>query len=230
MTSSQLSCVLLTTDQDALATPAEAFARTVLDLRHVSRYPRSARQLDPEAIAALGRGAVDLLVSFLCPVVVAPAALQAARLAAINFHPAPPEWPGVGAASLALYHGDTSFGVTAHLMAEHVDSGAILRVARFLIRPEDRCETVWARALEQTLSLFCDVMRDIAATGRITLSAERWARAAMSRRAFERWMTISPTDPIDDIDRKVRACRHSQFPGPFVEIAGWRFELPPASE
>jgi hypothetical protein len=37
MTVSHVNCVLLTTDQDTLATPAEALARSTLDLRHVSR-------------------------------------------------------------------------------------------------------------------------------------------------------------------------------------------------
>lgn len=51
----------------------------------------------------------------------------------INFHPAPPEWPGRGSASLALFNGDKSYGATAHIMDLSVDSGKILMVKRFSI-------------------------------------------------------------------------------------------------
>lgn len=55
---------------------------------------------------------------------------------AVNFHPAPPDYPGSAANHLALYEGAERFGVTAHGMVSRIDAGPILAVADFPIPPD----------------------------------------------------------------------------------------------
>jgi len=143
----------------------------------------------------------------------------------VNFHPAPPEWPGRGSASLALFHNETSFGATAHTMAPDVDAGPILAVKRFAILPGESCETVFARAEEACLELFQEVVKQVTDHGCLPPpTGESWRGRPMTRKQFEEWLVLNPADR-DTFVRKVRAARHSRFPGPYVVIHGYKFGL-----
>ncbi|MDD4877107.1 MAG: formyltransferase family protein [Dehalococcoidales bacterium] len=201
----------------------------MFDVRYIGQYNRNQKKFSPEVFDIFAQP-VDYLFNYLSPIIVPGCILQHVRCAAINFHPAPPELPGVGSASYALYENAESFGVTAHLMTEQIDAGEIIRVIRFPIVPEDTCDRLFQRALNYSLILFYEVLYEIARAGQVTFSNEKWKRKAFTRKQFERWMTLLPTDTLDEFDRKVRAIRHSQFPGPFLEINGLRFELPPRKD
>lgn len=221
------SAILLLGERGRATDEAEACASELFELRAVARYPRHATRLGAEVEQALASRMVDFILSVLSPVILPPEALRRARIGAVNFHPAPPEWPGVGAASYALYAGDRTYGVTAHIMEERVDAGQILRVDRFPIDATDTCDSLMDRAIAQSLAQFRSLAADLARARLPDPSGDRWAHRATSRRDFERWMTIRPDDPADEIERKIRALRSARFPGPFVELAGERFELPP---
>ncbi len=226
MNETKYTCILLSGDHDHLSSSAETFARKLFDVRHVSRYPRDAKYLAAEVTDLTRGGEIDFLFSYLSPVIVPERILQSIRRAAINFHPAPPDWPGIGSASFALYEGDETFGVTAHLMTSTVDSGPIVRSMRFPIVPEDDCETLWGRALDFSLFLFYDVLGHAAHTGQAQPCGDQWKRSAVRRAEFEKWMRVMPSDSSDEVRRKVRALRHSRVPGPWVEVAGMKFHLP----
>jgi methionyl-tRNA formyltransferase len=226
MSSSKYSCILLTSDREHLSSAAETFARKLFDVKHVSRYPRGAKHLAAEVTDLTRGGEVDFLFNYLSPVIVPERILQSIRRGAINFHPAPSEWPGIGSASYALFEGDETFGVTAHLMTSKVDSGPIVRSLRFPIVADDDCESLFARALNFSLFLFYDVLAMVAQTGTANACNEKWKRDAIRRAEFEKWMRISPSDSAEEVRRKVRALHHSMLPGPYVEVAGMRFHLP----
>jgi len=226
--SKPMSCILLTNEHEHLSGAAEQFARRLFDVRHVSRYPRDAKALAPEVeqLAQSRSQRIDYLFNFLSPVIVPHEILRAIRKSSINFHPAPPKWPGVGSASLALYEGDEVFGATAHAMIAKVDSGAILRAIRFPILLQDDCQSLFGRAREFALLLFYDVLTELARGGKIDPSGDTWERPAVTRAEFENWMRISLDDEPEDILRKARALSHPRLPGPYVELAGMRFYLP----
>ena len=226
MTNGKYSCILLTSDREYLSSAAETFARKLFDVKHVSRYPRDARHLAADVTDLTRGGEIDFLFNYLSPVIVPERILQSIKRAAINFHPAPPEWPGIGSASYALYEGDETFGVTAHVMTAKVDSGAIVRSMRFPIVPDDDCESLFQRALHFSLFLFYDVLSNAAQAGEARPSGDAWKRSAIRRAEFEKWMRVSTSDTADEVRRKVRALRHSTLPGPYVEVAGMKFHLP----
>jgi methionyl-tRNA formyltransferase len=220
------SCALLLSDHAGLADSAEAFVRAAFDVRYTVRRSRWDNRVDSNMEAAFEPG-FDCLFNFLCPVILPERLLQKVRGPAVNFHPAPPEWPGIGSPSLALYHGETTFGATAHLMVGKVDSGAILKVIRFPIADAETCETLFARSLAHALLLLYQVGSEIAVGNTLSPNGETWKRPALTRRQFEDWMTLDVAADPEEVRRKVRALRHSKFPGPFVNLAGYRFALPP---
>lgn len=71
------------------------------------------------------------LLSFASTVVVPGPLLKRFGYDAYNFHPGPPNYPGWAPAHFAIYDRATSFGVTAHVMHERVDSGPIIAVDLF---------------------------------------------------------------------------------------------------
>jgi methionyl-tRNA formyltransferase len=222
-------CVLLATDRADLAGPAEAVASALFDVVHASRHARQETAFPAAAVDAVGRGDVDVLLNFLAPMIVPSRVLDGVRREAINFHPATPDWPGIGSASYALYRGDAEFGVTAHRMTATIDGGEIVRVARFPVERGDTCESLFDRALRRSVSVFRDVCEDLARNGGLRPSGDRWARPAITRREFERWMLLSPADSREEVARKVRALKHSRLPGPFFLIDGELVPVDPAS-
>ena len=56
-----------------------------------------------------------------------------AKIASINFHPAPPKYRGRGGINYALYNEEKKFGVTVHLMDQKIDNGKIIAVKYFKI-------------------------------------------------------------------------------------------------
>ena len=73
------------------------------------------------------------LIGFATPVIVPPDILQALGYGAYNFHPGPPQYPGFAPAQFAIYDQAAEFGATVHEMADRVDSGPIVDVARFSV-------------------------------------------------------------------------------------------------
>ena len=71
-----------------------------------------------------------------------------------NFHPGPPAYPGVYPANFAVYDGAVQFGVTAHVMAEQVDEGAIVGIGHFDIPPDTSVSTLEIKAYLALFELF----------------------------------------------------------------------------
>ena len=107
-------------------------------------------------------------------------------------------------------------------MTATIDGGEIVRVARFPVERGDTCETLFDRALVRSVGVFKDVCEELARNGGLRPSGDRWARPAITRKEFERWMLLSPEDSREEVARKVRAVKHSRLPGPFFLIGGER--------
>ena len=203
------------------ANAAEDFCRTLFAVKQVVRSSRGS--ILPELDGA------DYLFNFLSCQKVPKKALDSVKMA-INFHTAPPEFPGRGSASYALFNalngGKWEYGVTAHFMEETFDSGKILKAIRFPIMKDDYCDTLFERALNYTLLLFYDVLNGVA-TKNLRFLDEKWARKATTRKEFEKWMILNMNDSEDINYKKIRALQHNKFPGPYIEIFGERFFLSP---
>jgi methionyl-tRNA formyltransferase len=143
----------------------------------------------------------------------------------VNFHPAPPEYPGRGGASRALFDGSATFGATAHRMERTPDSGPIYAVERFPIEPAEGCASVFARAEAACLDLLGGIVSHLAEHQTLPPPTDaKWVGRAMTRKQFEAWLVLDPADP-ESFERKIAAARHPRFPGPYVIVNGHRFGL-----
>ena len=126
--------------------------------------------------------------------------IEKASVAAINFHPAPPEYPGSGCINFALYDGCESYGVTAHLMNEKIDNGKILECRRFPVCKNDNLSTVGARTYSELTGLCLDFITQISSRGdgfirkRLLESKNiSWRGEARRISELEKLQEISPT-------------------------------------
>ena len=70
----------------------------------------------------------DYIISYLSRWIVPKSVINSAKKAAINFHPASPDYPGIGCSNFALYDESIIYGVTCHHMDSKVDTGKIIAI------------------------------------------------------------------------------------------------------
>ncbi|MDT4969346.1 MAG: methionyl-tRNA formyltransferase [Acidobacteriota bacterium] len=166
----------------------------------------------------------DYLLSYLSPWIVPDALLKRARIASINFHPGPPEYPGIGCTNFAIYNNESDFGVTCHHMAPRVDTGKIIAVRRFPLLAADSVYSLTQRCYTQILALFFEMMSGVLAGEELPESTERWTRLPYKRSELNALCRIEPDMTTEEIRRRLRAVTFPGAPGGYVEIGGFRFE------
>lgn len=146
----------------------------------------------------------DVILSY-CSRWIVPQWLLDRASIALNFHPAPPEYPGIGGLNWALYEERTSFGVTCHHMAGKVDSGPIVQVVRFPIRRADDAPALFRRTHQHLEYLAGGVSGRLASGWKPTASAESWAGPPRTRRQLNAMMKLRGDAPPSELIKRVRA-------------------------
>ncbi|MEW6403826.1 MAG: formyltransferase family protein [Chloroflexota bacterium] len=166
----------------------------------------------------------DYVISYLSRWVVPEYLLNHTRIASFNFHPAPPEYPGIGCNNFALYEDAKEYGVTCHHMAPRVDTGGIIAVKRFPMFPTDNVASLLARTYAYQIVLFYEILSLIAEGKPLPSSEEKWTRKPFTRVEFNRLFEITPDMPKEEIARRVRAISYGPWQ-PKIELEGFVFEL-----
>ena len=162
----------------------------------------------------------DLIISHLSPWIIPVSLLRRATFAAINFHPGPPEYPGIGCTNWAIYHEEKIFGVTCHHMAPTVDTGPIIAVRRFPLLSTDSVYSLTQRCYAEILALVHEILSRLAAGMPLPESAETWKRKAYRRSELNALCRIEPDMDAAEVRRRVRATTFPGAPGAYIEIGG----------
>jgi len=159
------------------------------------------------------------------------ALIDKAKIAAINFHPGPPEYPGSGCVNFALYNNAKNYGVTAHVINEKVDNGEILEVRRFPISSFDDLPSVLARTHSELSNLCSDFISKIFSNGESFIEEkksaskhEKWSGDAKLMKELELLQTVSPDVSEEELKRIIRATYIEGYP-PRIELHGFKFYL-----
>lgn len=187
-----------------------------LDLRIGSRF-------DPFPEDAYS-SQVDYTVSYLSPWILPDYALKSTKLAAINFHPGPPEYPGTGCTNFAIYDQVDTYGVTAHIMNQTVDSGQILMVSRFPVLSSDSVYDLTEKCYREIIRIFPLVMDSFLRNIPIPQADERWTKKATTRKQLDQLCRIECSMSKEEIARRIKATSYPGMPGAFIELFGNRFE------
>ena len=149
-------------------------------------------------------------------------------LGAYNFHPGPPEYPGIFPSVFALYAGEKNFGVTLHEMAAVVDSGPIVAVERFAIKPEwDRLalDTATFTALTHLLARCAGHLNDTNTP--LAHASETWGTPRRTRKDFDSLCRLPEDASAEEFIRRYRAVGEGPEHALTVSRFGRTFALQP---
>ncbi len=165
----------------------------------------------------------DYIISYLSPWIIPAYLLNRAGKAGINFHPGPPEYPGIGCTNFAIYNNENVFGVTCHYMKPKVDTGKIIAVRRFRFFSGDSVFSLTQRCYSYILTLFYEIMSIIYDNGVLPVSEEVWRRKPYTRKELNDLCSLSADMSVDEAARRVRAVSFPGAPGAYVKIGNMKF-------
>ncbi len=166
----------------------------------------------------------DLVISYLSQWIIPKQVLEKAKIAALNFHPGPPEYPGIGCTNFAIYDQADEFGVTCHHMAAKVDTGDIVAVKRFPVYEEDTVYSITQRCYGEILNLFYEIFYLVMNGENIPLSGETWQRKPYLRKELNELCRLTTDMDIREIERRIKATTYLQ-PWAYLEVGEEKYKL-----
>lgn len=147
----------------------------------------------------------DLLISYLAQWIIPEPVLKNASYAAINLHPGPPEYPGIGCTNFAIYNREKEFGITCHHMLPQVDAGSVIAVRRFPVFETDNVFSVTQRCYTFILHLFYELVSDILLGKPLPQSTENWTRKPYKRKDLDELCALKPGMSEEEVQRRIKA-------------------------
>ena len=147
----------------------------------------------------------DIIISYLSQWIIPDKVLKNAAIMAINFHPGPPEYPGIGCTNFAVYDGVSEYGVTCHHMLAKVDTGKIISVKRFPVYKTDTVFSITQRCYALIVNQCFEVFDYIIKGKPLPESDEFWTRKPFLRKELNRLCRITPDMPVEEMNRRIKA-------------------------
>jgi methionyl-tRNA formyltransferase len=217
----ELSVLFLSKKENVFAQRAADFIQQHFQQSLIFSGDRK-EKLPPEVLNWKG----DLMISFISSWVFPQPLLSRVGYAAINFHPGSPEYPGTGCTNFAIYNGSREYGVTCHHMKASVDSGDIIAVKRFPLKPEDSVYDVTQHCYRLIEELFYEIMDCILQARPLPVSPEEWKRKPYTRKELNELCEIRPDMNAEEIERRIKATTY-KTPWAFTRIGDKIFKLQP---
>jgi methionyl-tRNA formyltransferase len=171
----------------------------------------------------------DYIISYSSPWIIPKHLIARARIASINFHPGPPDYPGPSPASFAIYKGETTFGVSCHHMTTKIWAGKLITVKRFPIFEGEMVSSLGKRAYGYMLTLFYEIMSMIIQGATLPVADEIWTCAPYKWSELDELRRITPEMDANEVHKRVLATTWPGTPGAYVEIGGLIFRHEPRS-
>ncbi len=157
----------------------------------------------------------DYIFSYLCPWVLPMDLIESVQIAAINFHPGPPAYPGTGCYNFAIYQQAKKYGVTCHHLAKEVDTGNIVSVVDFPLLNNDSVNDLINRTYVYLNYLFFDITLGILKNYEMPIAKLKWERKPYKRKDLENLCKLSNKMNDDEINRRIKATTFPGKPGPY---------------
>ena len=166
---------------------------------------------------------VDVVLSYCWPFRAPKAILDHVNLA-LNFHPGPSNYPGIGCYNFALYDGIETYGAVCHLMEEKFDTGKIVKEVSFLVAKNETVASLKRRTHCAMLFMFDGVCSRLADEDNSFLgNGKLWGREPYTRKDLEDLKTITADMGVEEIRRRIRASYFPGTSGAHIDIGGYRF-------
>ncbi len=165
----------------------------------------------------------DYIISYISPWIVPNNILKKVSKASINFHPGPPNYPGIGCTNFAIYNEESTFGITVHHMEERVDSGKIIMVKTFPILPNDTVYTLTNRCYAFIFIAFCEILDMILKDKPLPESELVWKRKPYTRKELNELCKITIDMSQDEVVKRVYSTSYPGQPGAYLDFYGLKF-------
>jgi len=168
-------------------------------------------------------GKYDLLISYLSPWIIPKKILKKNKLN-INYHPGTPNYPGIGCTNFAILNKEKFYGCTAHVMNEKVDTGKILGVRKFKINQNITVDQLLNRTYKEMEKLLFFTIKKIIENKNFSNSL-KWERKPYKRKDFHKIFEIKKNFSVAKIKKIIQATNYSDYPGPYIKLANYKFQL-----
>jgi len=152
----------------------------------------------------------DIIISYLSQWIIPGSLLEKAKSGAINFHPGPPEYPGIGCTNFAVYNNEKEFGITCHHMLAKVDTGGVIAVRRFPVWENDTVYSITQRCYSEILHLFYEIVTKILTGQDLPVSQETWTRKPYTRKQLNELCELEPGMTEAEIARRVKSTTYGE--------------------
>lgn len=178
-------------------------------------------------VSALNRAKGSTRLAAFCTGTIVPGSvLRQLTHCAYNFHPGPPEYPGIFPSCFAIYEGASTFGATAHRMTDKIDEGEIVGVQRFPLSGVTNRITLDKLALENTLSLFKQLIPALVDfTSTLAASGDPWTGPARTKKDFKALCTLPEGVTQEEFERAYRAVGEGPDHALTITLFGHLFRL-----
>ena len=156
--------------------------------------------------------------------------IKKAKYAAINFHPGPPEFRGIGCLNFAIFENAKFYGVTAHVLDTKIDYGKIINVKRFEILKRDNVDSLLDKTHKKLLSQARKII-DLLSKNPYNLNKliyksknEKWSKKITKRADLDNFYNISSATTKKNLIKKIRATYSKKFK-PYFLIHNYKFIL-----
>ena len=172
----------------------------------------------------------DYIFNFRSYLILNPKNIDLAKIACINFHPAPPKYRGRGGINYALFNNDKKYGVTAHIMDKKIDHGPILLVKYFTIPKNSSVERLFNLTLKKLYLLaniiFKKIKKDKKNLDKMLKNNKnyKWSKKISNTRDMNRFYKINIKSKKEVFLKKIRATNY-KFYKPYLQIHGLKFYL-----
>lgn len=149
---------------------------------------------------------------------------------AINFHPGPPEYRGVGAINHAFYNNSKFYGCTAHLINNKIDNGKIIDVKKFYINKKSNLSNVLNTTHKKMFNLALSTMKNLMKYPEYIKKKEienrniKWSKKLYNLRDLNSLYEIKKNIKKNDLSKKIRATKYSIYK-PYIILHGIKFIL-----
>jgi len=152
----------------------------------------------------------DYLFSYLSQWIIPQHLLDAARIAALNWHPGPPEYPGIGCTNFAIYDMVDTFGITCHHMLAKVDTGKLVEVLKFPILKQETVYSLTQKCYSHILISYMQVLDRIAQGQPLPILTETWKRKPFTRKQLNNLCQLDKSMSDEEISRRIRATKYDR--------------------
>jgi methionyl-tRNA formyltransferase len=152
----------------------------------------------------------DIIISYLSQWIIPGSLLEKAKSVAINFHPGPPEYPGIGCTNFAIYNKEHEFGITCHHMLAKVDTGGVIAVRRFPVWENDTVYSITQRCYTEILQLFYEMVDKISTRQELPVSRESWTRKPYTRKQLNELCELDPGMSREEMALRVKATTYGE--------------------